>query len=808
MTSQRIKVRAEVVNENASPHAVPGPYAHDGAQERGLIFGHWPGGHPTSPTLPEVPPMSHSLILMGAILGALPQIGTETLSARPATGTPAGPRLALLVGVSRYSNFPSLGLPGPANDVILMHQVLRHRLGFQEKNIVTLSEAEGAKEAARFPTRANIEREMVALANKVAGQSKARLVVYLSGHGTRQPDLLRAPGDVKPDGMSEVFLPSDFGAWDPAGKRLKNSIIDFELREWLKLIRGRGARVWVIVDSCYSGSIARGLTVPRVVDIRDPSLRLGPPPAAYEEASRRGKANAGRAMPPRAPLDEPGLVALYASLPNETTFEDLFPYYSKDQKEVPKKYGVLTWHVGEVFNDVLSDPDMTFREMVRRIQAKYRRLGIDHPTPLVEGLDLNEQVLWSGAGSRVTRLYLTRLPNGTLKVSAGRLHGLTESSILAVYPPTGPTKPRTLMGHVVLTRAGATESDVAVWDEAKAADSLKGRYKAPPRELEGGERCEPVLLAYGDLKLKLTVAANDGEGREIAPEARRRVREALAQLSPEAEQYISVVEDGERAQWLLRPADGDSLELVRREGMEAGPLMVPRNPRDLYKRLVNISRAQMLMQFETGDSPPEKAAVEAGEAIAFDIELLRQAAGEGEFRPVALVSGEGPAFRVGDRLQLKFTNKGKLDVDVTVFQIDQNYDIFPMFPPPAGGVLNRLSAPNEIQRNVQPLVTARPRVTGDGVTPFKDANGDQRGLHSFVIMAVEGMGDPVNFLDLWTNPKALQNRAAHRGVQRARPFLDALRGQGDSRAGLGMRTDCTYVVRVIRWEILKPSAGQ
>ena len=68
---------------------------------------------------------------------------------------------------------------------------------------------------------------------------------------------------------------------------------------------------------------------------------------------------------------------------------------------------------------------------------------------------------------------MTKFPNGALRVNAGRLNGLTQKSILAVYPPTGPIGAESLLGHVVLTRAGAIESDVADWDEAKAADFKK-----------------------------------------------------------------------------------------------------------------------------------------------------------------------------------------------------------------------------------------------------------------------------------------------------------------------------------------------
>jgi hypothetical protein len=746
-----------------------------------------------------------ALVLM--ILSIAPTQGPAAEPAGHPQADAGGPRFALLVGVTRYQNFPSLALQGPANDVILVRQVLKDRFGFQDTDIVTLSEADGAQDPSRLPNRANIEREMVTLATKVARTKDARVVVYLSGHGTRQPDLLRPPADVKPDGRSEVFLPADFNGWDKAARRLKNTIIDFELRDWLKDIRGKGARVWAIVDCCYSGTIARALAVPRKVDERDPGLAI--PREAFVEAERRGAANpaGGRNSPGRAPIDEPGLVAVYASLPTETTFEDLLPYYPRDEKQEQKKHGVLTWHLAQVLYDVTASNqlDITYTELVKRIRAKYYRLGIDHPTPLVEGLDRDQQVLWNKpvGGPRRGPMYLSVAPNGALKVDAGRLHGLVENSVLALYPTTRAVGTGAVLGHLVVTKVRTVDSDVAPWDEAKAADFQKGRYAPPKHTLQGGELCAPVFLAYGDLKLRVAAATTGEKGEPIDPKSVKIVRGVLGELTERARQYVTVVEPG-NAQWLVRAAGG-GLQLLRREGMTTGPLAIlGSDPVRLSDRLTAIARAQMLLQMETGDSPPDEASVRAGEAIAFGIELLRQAGGTGEFQSLPLGSGAGPVFRVGDRVQLRFTNRGILDTDITVLQVDQNYDIIPMFPFGSGGVQNRLYAPERVERNDKALYTGRPRVQEDGVTPRKDEDGVRRGVHYFVVIAVKGEGDPVDFRSLAT-PTGGEKDIPRGPARDPRSILKALQGEGDTRAGLGRDSLHEFAVRVIRWEIRKPA---
>src|SRR4051812_11601312 len=113
-------------------------------------------------------PLTLVAVLLPALLvaGDAPVAGTARPSAQPpgpAAGKPT--RRALLVGVTKYEHLPdNLHLIGPGNDVELMAKVLTGQFGFEPANIVTLSEANGQKDAKLLPTRANIEREFKQLA--------------------------------------------------------------------------------------------------------------------------------------------------------------------------------------------------------------------------------------------------------------------------------------------------------------------------------------------------------------------------------------------------------------------------------------------------------------------------------------------------------------------------------------------------------------------------------------------------------------------------------------------------------------------
>jgi len=140
----------------------------------------------------------------------------------PKGGTTNSAQYALLVGVTRYHNLPEqLSLAGGANDVLLTKDLLEKKYGFLPANVVILSEAEGQKDARSLPTRQNIERECRTLAGKVKEGDK--VVVLLSGHGSRQPES-PVVTDPQPDGFDKIFLPSDVSGFDRIEGTVANAI--------------------------------------------------------------------------------------------------------------------------------------------------------------------------------------------------------------------------------------------------------------------------------------------------------------------------------------------------------------------------------------------------------------------------------------------------------------------------------------------------------------------------------------------------------------------------------------------------------
>ena len=186
---------------------------------------------------------------------------------------------------------------------------------------VALENATQRRPAVAHPTRANIRREFERLA-RVVGKGD-QVVILMSGHGSQQPSTHRTPTDEEPDGMDEIFLPSDIGKWDGGTGGARNAIVDDDIRVWLTAIRSKGAFVWMIFDSCQSGTMARGTNaerdrrvLPGVLGIPDTAVRSVPPPGSPGSSSESLLG---------LPSTSGEIAALYASDMRETTPEKRLP---------------------------------------------------------------------------------------------------------------------------------------------------------------------------------------------------------------------------------------------------------------------------------------------------------------------------------------------------------------------------------------------------------------------------------------------------------------------------------------------------
>ena len=477
-------------------------------------------------------------------------------------------RRALLVGCTRYPNMPpGLQLMGPANDVRLLRAVLSKDYDFKPGNMRVLAEGNGDG----LPTRANIEKEFAHLA--AVAQPNDFIFILLAGHGTQQP----VPGDndplthYKPDGMDEVFCPRDIGGIEAnRSGRIANGIVDDEMHVWLTAILKKRAFVWIIFDACHSATMIRGNDAERIRAI-DPAVLL--PKQALNDAQQRKSPPRAGAIPHAltGPADEKNFsyVATYACQAAETELEGRYPANNPGAED----HGLLTYALVRAL-EVSRRTPITYRELVQRVQSDYISMRKCSPTPLLEGPDQDRFVLDRNSAGRPLSIRLSHGDNQKWKIDAGAVHGLSQGSILAVYPPPGDSQPDQLLGHVVITRLGIPESQVAPCDAAgKLLDD-------PLPEAAQGGRCEVVFVDLGLDRLRFTVNDCDAAGNPLRGDQPSADEEAWKRLAGELRSLVlkdprsllRYVDDRKQADWLVR-VGGNRVVLVPGSGwpVRAGP---------------------------------------------------------------------------------------------------------------------------------------------------------------------------------------------------------------------------------------------
>ncbi len=377
----------------------------------------------------------------------------------------AGPAMArenyaILIGASTYPGLDErYWLKGPANDVRLVQTYLTTAapVPFAAENIAVL--ADGVTEP---PTLAAIRGAFAALTARV--EPGDFVYLHFSGHGTQSPAL---NPDTELDGLDELFLPTDIGAWSDDVGVVKNALVDDEIGQLIDGLRAKGADVWAVFDSCHSGTVTRAAPM----DSEEVRTRQLPPDALGipEPAATRSVGDPRAA--PEAPIDagdEPGsFVAFFAAQTNEVTPEKNLPKGKPGR--VPQ--GVFTYALFEVLAEY---PAATYGQIGQEVLRKYATKSLARSTPMFEG-DL-DRVAFSGTpGVRVAQWAASR-DGDRFTLPAGTLHGLAVGEVLAVMGSAA-DETSAALGYVEVTAAetfGATATPVAFDDKVLPAELPKG----------------------------------------------------------------------------------------------------------------------------------------------------------------------------------------------------------------------------------------------------------------------------------------------------------------------------------------------
>lgn len=560
---------------------------------------------------------------------------------------------AILVGVSRYENLDErYWLNGPANDVRLALHYLTNSANplFKRTNIEVL--ADGVK-SAKLPTLAAIRSSFEDVTGKV--QQGDFVYVHFAGHGAQAPAL---QSEQELDGLDEVFLPIDIGPWSIATGMVQNGLVDDEIGQMLDRLLARGVDVWVVFDSCHSGTATRSASGYdddiRLRKVTANALGIPESAIALPEAgqmSRKAMVDEGN----KSNENTGSLTAFFAAQTNETTPEMRLP----SGNPVGKSQGVFSY---VLFETMLRNPGISYRQLGQEILRQYSVNNLTRTTPMFSG-SLDKSLFSASSKDRIFQWPLEENIEG-YSIAAGSVHGLEAGDRLILLPKATDT-PEKGIGEFTVTEAQVFSSKVIAL----------GDFDIP----RGGF----LRAEQSSLHLGLTVAMPQPSGQAeldtkaqeamklLASRHAKNDRLKFVEVGGEAEMRLAFVPQSNRpeALWLL-PSTG----LWEQEAAASIPsVSVPDKSADvlannLEELLVHIGRAQNLLKLG--------GAIGIG-AADIEANLLVKEAQTKELRKMEPASI--PSLYPDDEVHLQAINISDNPMDVNVLFVGSDYSIAHIF---------------------------------------------------------------------------------------------------------------------------------
>lgn len=673
---------------------------------------------------------------------------------------------ALIVAVTNYPTLAEhLHLKGPANDAKLMQRLLIDKFKFPPENVVLLVESSNKK---LLPTRLNIIRELDLLAKKA--KPNEQVVVFLAGHGSQQPDDdPNNPDDPEPDGFDEVFLPRDIGKWDSEVSTVTNAITDDDLRFQIAKIQKSEAFVWLIVDSCHSGTMLRGGG--------GDTVRQVPPSLLVPEETLTNAKTIPNEVTPKAPtptLNLNKVVAIYASQSTEPTIEKLLPRGGNPKKP----YGLLTYTINSILTNTTSP--ITYRELASRVHQQYVAWGRTYPTPLIEGGASDREVLGLREWPRRSHIQVVN-NGGKFRINSGSLHGITPNSILRILNPPGSSNSASLISYAKVTTVTAMDAIIKpVEFEGKPANT----------GIPDGARAELVYRDFGLNALLLCVDQSDFQNKPRGQNEPNMLVNVAKTIQSTKFSGVSVVEDLKDAEWLLQSINGEvfitsALSLVSNSMQSAsqhafGPVPRENSAEWVIERLHRIHRAQNLL----GMAMPAMEGAKAKSGIDIQLSLVRFQSLSDDNGESIMFSDRGRILRKNDVVGFEITNNSKEPIDVTLLFIDSTYGISSYFP--RTGTLNDNRIPPGKTVN-----TARSRVTS------------ATAMEHMLLIAVKSKARPIDFSCL--EQPSIEYAQTRGGISALESplgnlFKNALYQTGSTR-GLSLEVIDDHSIQVLSWQV-------
>lgn len=605
------------------------------------------------------------------------------------------PRRALLIGVAEYPRLPSSEqLRGCANDVAVMRSLLQERFAFQDRDIVTLVNAEATGSAIR----GELERLIQWLDQLPSGSPMAQVVFHFSGHGSQLPDQPDGPDRDEDDGLDETLVP-----YDASRQGGPEDLRDDELYAYAERIcAGDRARIWAVLDCCHSGTGARGVTRVRQL-VRDLAITVRPIDSQPPIVNKR--------LPT-------GAVVLSACRAREVE-----PEY--DQGDA--SYGLLTRFLVQVLQETPKVSDLSIDVLREAVVDRYRRdpaVSLP-PAPQLEGgaAELQGPVLGASGTDRAPWWRVSPDPEDrdAVLLQAGALHGLTAGSLYQVYddpaqidwqaptPQDDSSARKSATFWVEVTKVGGTTSQGRVfrwYGDEREEDS-------PPRGFQVGFAVERYH-EHGDFGIRLRVVSaldESTDGPPLGPDSPAlpdAVKQALVQAQDAQESnWRHWVTDDSPCDFVLRvdgryaaifPATGKALidpRTVSQSDLPPslrggwGPIDLQDGSKsadtltDYLRRIARVRNLLRIVQLSGAGVDGASDRVQVQMELLEVEELKPDGYSIKSSRPWPLDGEQNLVMRDGQLFAFRITNSASADgppVYITVLQIDADMGISQVLP--------------------------------------------------------------------------------------------------------------------------------
>jgi len=311
---------------------------------------------------------------------------------------------ALIIAIGEYPRSTGWGAISSANDVPLIKETLE-RQGFNPENITTLVDREATKKG-------------ILNAFKELQESKIKegdvVVIHYSGHGQPIFDSSEDGTLDEADDKDEALVPVDAMASYAYNYKGENHIRDDELAKITTNLRntlGKNGQLLLLLDSCHSGSSARGGKARGTKNVFAPE---------GWEPSKNAKVQ-GSDMFDEVKVDENAApyVLISGASADELNYEH------------PEGYGALSYAFSEAMSDL--GTDFSYRQLFDVIASKMNTFS-PNQNPGIEG----DQDIKLFKNEYVKQEEYFKIKNilasNAIKIQAGKLQGIFKGTTVFLMP--------------------------------------------------------------------------------------------------------------------------------------------------------------------------------------------------------------------------------------------------------------------------------------------------------------------------------------------------------------------------------------